>query len=81
MSRLQLDSATRVFFVTDSFESNQEIFETLGEADHHFKTRLREEAGARLYVAMVNHAYREADGRWNYDDYSDTFRFLSEVTA
>jgi len=81
MSRLQTSEATRLFFVTDSFESNAEVFETLGEADHHFRTSLREERGARVYVAMVNNAYREPDGRWNYDDYSDTFTFLSEVTA
>jgi len=81
MSRQLSDTQTRIFFVTDSFESNEEIFETLEEAEAYFNKNLRNEHGARIFVALVRNAYREDSGRWNYDDYSDTFTFLSEVTT
>lgn len=70
------ETETRVFFVLDSLEENEEIYETLEEASRAYTALQFEEkgnGGARLYVAMVRNAYREADGQWNYNDLADTF--------
>lgn len=74
------EDATRLFFVTDSHEDNEEIFETLEDAEMHIKNEMDEGSGRRLRICLVNNAYREADGSWNYDDLSNTFETVKELT-
>ena len=63
---------TRVFFVTDSLEDNEELHETLEQARAHLLSAMNSNTNRRIRVCLVRHAYKENE-RWNYDDYSDTF--------
>ena len=75
------ESLTRVFYVVDSIEDNEELFETFEDAEAYqmtlSKTRTQDEIGSpnepRIRICMVRNAFREDDGGWNYDDLSDTF--------
>jgi hypothetical protein len=79
---------TRVFFVTDSLDNNEEIFETLEEAEEFLDTipekRELDDIGQsnerRLRICLVRHAYKEANGGWNYDDCVDTFETIKALT-
>ncbi len=70
-----MDKKTRVFFVVDSIENNEEIFETLEEAQSYFLSVINAGDKGRLYIATVKNAYKE-DNNWNYKDLSDTFRII-----
>jgi hypothetical protein len=63
---------TRVFFVVDSSEHNEEIFETLEEASEFFRV-IKDSPNASIYIAIVQNAFKEDTGAWNYDDRVDTF--------
>lgn len=68
---------TRVFFIVDcSGDTNREIFETLEEARAWTETlrRCGNKEDMDIRIGMVNNAYTEDDGGWNYEDLSDTFR-------
>jgi hypothetical protein len=67
-----MDENTRVFFVVDSREANEEIYETLEKARAHYSS-LDTGKGRRIYVAIVRNAFQELDGEWNYEDSSNTF--------
>ncbi len=68
---------TKLFFVVDSEERNEEIFETLEEAKAHRLSVIGTEKGSLLRIAMVRNYYYEKDlKRWNYEDFSDTFNFI-----
>lgn len=76
---------TRLFYVTDSVESNEEIFETYQEArDYMLKLEADNQELVRLRICEVNNAYRETTkdsktgASWNYDDRSDTFLTVKE---
>lgn len=75
-----MDDGTRLFFVVDSLESNEEIFETLEEAEMYVKNELDEGSGRRLRICLVNNAYKEENGSWNYEDFSNTFETVKELT-
>lgn len=65
--------ATRLFFVTDTLEDNEEIFDTMETALTYFDT-LPKMDRPRLYVAMVRNAYIDAStDTWTYEDQGDTF--------
>ena len=83
----RVDPNTRLFFVVDSLEDNEEIFETFGEAKRWYSA-LRKGAKPRIRVCFVKNAYikefREGEemtkgNKWNYDDYSDTFETILTV--
>ena len=65
-------SNTRVFFVTDSKEDNEELHTTLEGARAHLLSVMNSGTERRIRVCMVRNAYQEGD-RWNYDDQADTF--------
>lgn len=62
----------RLFFVASSNDTNEEIFETLSEAEKFFET-IQKEEGARIEISIVKHAYKD-NGQWTYKDLSDTFK-------
>lgn len=71
------ENKTKLFFVVDSLESNEEIFETYEEANRYLNTGFFDEDKPRLYIAMVrNYFYEEELKSWNYDDYADTFTII-----
>jgi len=70
-----MEDLTRIFYVVDSIEDNEELFETREGAEAHFDL-LKKEDKPRLYIAMVRNAFREEDGQWNYDDFSNTFQIV-----
>ena len=76
----KLYPVTRLFFVTDSVEDNEEIFETLEDAEEYVQAT-KFKATPRTRICMVKHAYREANGEWNYDDLSNTFETVKVVRA
>lgn len=67
---------TRVFWVTDSTEDNEELFECLEDADEYIKAT-KFKATPRIKVCIVKHAYKGDDGEWTYDDQIDTFYTVS----
>jgi len=72
---------TRVFYVTDSVESNEEIFESYQEAVKYYWRLVddRQEL-VRLRICEVNNAYFDKQlNTWNYDDLSDTFTTIKEL--
>jgi hypothetical protein len=82
-----MDKKTRVFFVVSSEESNDEIFETLEDAQAYRVSVVGTERGSLLRVALVRNAYQEEDtstdnglaDRWNYEDEADTFQFIKTL--
>lgn len=50
---------TRVFFVVEGLDKNPVLLETLEQA----KTYL-----GPIYICTVKTAYKEDDGRWNYEE-------------
>ena len=54
--------------------STFEVFATLREAKIFCNKILGDENYYPLYIfkALFNHVYKQEDGSWNYDDYSDT---------
>lgn len=72
-----LTNQTRVFFVVDSLEANEQLFTTYGEAKRFYQELQADKHElARIRVCLVNNAYQEHDGGkmfWNYEDKSDTF--------
>lgn len=73
------EEATRVFFVTDSIEANEELHETLEDAVDYAKNEMDAGSGRRIRVCIVRNAFREADGGWNYDDYTNTFETIKTI--
>lgn len=68
---------TRVFFVTDSREDNEELFETLEEAQAYKLSAMNSGTGRRIRICVVHSAYREPDiNRWNYDDGWNAFETI-----
>lgn len=63
---------TRLFFVTDSADDNEEIFETLEDAEEYIEAT-KFNAPPRIRICIVRNAYKEGGGEWNYDDLSNTF--------
>lgn len=78
---------TRLFFVTDSIEDNEEIFDTLEAAEAYIKTMPIETSEGepslpRLRICLVRNAYLEdyQEGQsWNYDDQADTFETIKTL--
>lgn len=69
---------TRLFFVTESAEDNEEIFETLEDAQEYVEaTKFRGEP--EIWISIVKNAYKEDNGEWNYDDRSNTFEKVRRV--
>lgn len=76
----------RLFYVVDSSEDNEEIFETYGEAEAYFETlsptREDDEVGdsnhRRIYIGIVNNTYKNTD-HFEYDDFSDTFMHIKTI--
>lgn len=62
---------TRLFFVTDSKEENEEIFSVKSQAYAHFNG-MNTGTGRRIRICMVRNYWRDGN-KWNYDDLSDTF--------
>lgn len=78
-------SETRLFFVTDSPEDNEEIFATLEEAKQWVKGMQKPEQ-ARLRICIVRNAYIETgidseNITWNYEDKSNTFETIKIMEA
>ena len=79
---------TRVFFVVDSIEDNEEIFETLEQAQN-WKAQLKKKDRPRLYIAIVKNAYLEEvedidrelldEPTWNYEDKVNTFEIIDFI--
>ena len=70
---------TRVFFVTDSPEDNEELFDTIEDAEEYIHaTKFR--GKPRVRICVVKHAYIDDNGEWNYDDEMDTFKTIKDVT-
>lgn len=71
------EDLTRVFYVVDSEEDNEELFETLEGAEAHLVSVINSGVKGRLYIAQVRNAYREPiNDEWNYEDRSDTFNII-----
>lgn len=74
------ENATRLFFVVDSVPANEEIFETLEEADKFYNAKVEaKEDSPRIRICIVKNAYREDNGGWNYDDQADTFETVKTI--
>lgn len=72
-------SKTRLFFVVDSIEDNEEIFATLEKAKKFMKA-LSNKDKPRLYIAIVkNYFFDKANKSWNYEDLSDTFEIVKQL--
>lgn len=70
------DNATRVFFVTDSTEDNEELFDCLEDAEEYIQAT-KFEGRPRIKICVVKNSYREENGNWNYEDRADTFKVIS----
>jgi hypothetical protein len=72
-----MEDTTRLFYVVDGADTNEEIFETLEEAETFFG-QFEASEEPRIYIAQVKNAIKEADG-WNYEDLSDTFDMVKII--
>lgn len=76
------DNKTRLFYVVDSIDDNEELYTTYQDAvnAHNNINFLRPESKPRLYIAEVKNAYYDEELQdWNYEDYSDTFNIVSKL--
>lgn len=71
-----METDTRLFFVVDSTEENEEIYETLEEAESDSVNFTK----PRIRVCIVRNSYREDNGEWNYDDYLNTFETIKTIS-
>ncbi len=69
---------TRLFFVVDSRETHEELFETREKAINRCDSLMTFGDDPRLRICMVKNAYRDGEG-WNYDDQADTFETIKEL--
>ena len=77
MSNLK-NNQTRLFFVVENEEKNEELFETLEDADEY--RELETEFKNRMFIALVCNAYYEKDlKKWNYEDMSGTFTKIKSL--
>lgn len=68
---------TKLFFVVSSDEMNEEIFETLEEAQAYKISVIGTDKKSSLKVALVKNAYFEKDiKKWSYEDRTDIFNFI-----
>jgi len=87
-----MNDETRLFFVVDSQDTDEEIFETLEEAqDYYDELDISEEYEPykRLFIALVRNAYRKTkengeyeEGQktnYNYEDFGDTFESIKTI--
>lgn len=76
----QSQNETRVFFVVDSLEDNEELFTTLEHAENYYNN-IEPILEPRLYIAIVKNAFLDTyHGRsWNYTDLSDTFTIIKII--
>lgn len=74
----ETNDQVRVFFVTDSSIDNEELHETLEQAQNF---EVQDEKTKRIRVCLVRNAYRELPlGKsWNYNDLSDTFETIKTL--
>lgn len=74
------ESGTRLFFVVDSIENNEEIFETLEQAQAFMLSGMNSGTNRRIRACIVRNAYKEEDlGTWNYDDEPNTFETIKLI--
>lgn len=69
---------SRLFFVTTSSQDNEELFETLEDAEKYIE-RTEFEDTPEIWICIVRHAFKEDNGGWNYDDVSDTFTYIKQM--
>lgn len=69
---------TRLFYVVDAPEVNEELFTTYEKALDEYKEMVKLNLSPRIRICQVKHSYKEMGG-WNYDDYSDTFETVKEL--
>lgn len=69
---------SRLFWVVDSHEDNEEIFATKSEALKYAEKYGKQEP-YRIFIAEVRNYFREVNGSWNYDDRADTFDHIITV--
>jgi hypothetical protein len=70
---------TRLFWVVDSPEDNEEIFEAQEDAKK-YAEKYGKQSPYRIYIAEVRNYFQEANGAWNYEDHSDTFNTIITIT-
>jgi DNA polymerase II large subunit len=75
------ENQTRVFFVVDAIENNEELYTTLEQAEHAYnELDVRKEDKPRLYIALVRNAFYEEDlDCWNYNDQINTFNIIKII--
>lgn len=74
---------TRLFFVVDTDETNEEIFETLEDALEYAKHL----SSPRVTICLVKNAYKErmhsladVEDFWTYKDRADTFTVIKTLS-
>ena len=69
-----MEKETRLFFVVDSLEHNEEIFETLEDAQAYRISVIGTEPKSRLRICLVRNAFKcPVTSLWNYEDFNNTF--------
>lgn len=75
----------KLFFVVDnvrdynSIQDNEEIFEFLEDAEA-YRISAYGPLKGRIRIAIVRNYFREEDlGGWNYEDRSNTFKFITTL--
>ncbi len=77
--------ATRLFFVTESKEDNEELHETLEAARNYINgsNDVNDSATMVIWIAVCTTAYPEEqyDGtiRWNYEDNMNCFTKIKQI--
>ena len=71
---------TRLFFVVDADNVNEEIFETLEHASE-FANSLKElNVGTRVRICLVRNTFTSKSG-YQYEDLANTFETVSDITS
>lgn len=77
---LDITSETRLFWVVDSMEANEEIYETLEDALIAYEQDFDPKTGRRIRICKVRNTYFDQQLKhYNYNDLMDTFTTVKEV--
>lgn len=75
-----MENPTRVFFVVDAPDINEELFTELELAADEANELAKLGNEARVRICLVRHAYYEEElAGWNYDDWADTFETVKVI--
>ena len=76
---VKMENMSKLFFVVDDEDTNEEIFEYYEQAVDYCNSLSGK--NIRIRISIVRNYFKDKeDDWWNYEDLSDTFEFIKEIS-